>query len=148
RRLSLRGAVGRGESRLGCGGPGLPAGGLRLHPAGGPGGAAVLRRVPPHPSGRLRRRLSMDHKEAHHLRLYVLAALIFIVAAVYVGVLYDTQVNKYDYYYASSVRSIARSETVEAARGNITDRNGKVLVSSRSSYNLTFDASLLEEDED
>ena len=58
----------------------------------------------------------MDHKEAHHLRLYVLAALFFIVAAVYIGVLYDTQVNNYDYYYASSVRSIARSETVEAAR--------------------------------
>ena len=90
----------------------------------------------------------MDHKEAHHLRLYVLAALFFIVAAVYIGVLYDTQVNNYDYYYASSVRSIARSETVEAARGNITDRNGKVLVSSRSSYNLTMDASLLEKDED
>ncbi len=90
----------------------------------------------------------MDHKEAHHLRLYVLAALFFIVAAVYIGVLYDTQVNNYDYYYASSVRSIARSETVEAARGNITDRNGKVLVSSRSSSNLTFDASLLEKDED
>ena len=30
----------------------------------------------------------MDHKEAHHLRLYVLAALFFIVAAVYIGVLY------------------------------------------------------------
>ena len=52
----------------------------------------------------------MDHKEAHHLRLYVLAALFFIVAAVYIGVLYDTQVNNYDYYYASSVRSIARWE--------------------------------------
>ena len=108
----------------------------------------------------------MDHKEAHHLRLYVLAALFFIVAAVYIGVLYDTQVNNYDYYYASSVRSIARSETVEAARGDILDRYGRVLVSnevvyqvtldtslmvlvsSRSSYNLTFDASLLEKDED
>mgnify|MGYP000570961862 FL=1 len=44
------------------------------------------------------------------MRLYVLAALFFIVAAVYIGVLYDTQVNKYDYYYASSVRSIARWE--------------------------------------
>ena len=52
----------------------------------------------------------MDHKEAHHLRLYVLAALFFIVAAVYIGVLYDTQVNNYDYYYASPVRSIARSD--------------------------------------
>ena len=44
----------------------------------------------------------MDHKEAHHLRLYVLAALFFIVAAVYIGVLYDTQVNNYDYYYAAA----------------------------------------------
>lgn len=59
----------------------------------------------------------MDHKEAHHLRLYVLAALFFIVAAVCIGVLYDTQVNNYDYYYASSVRSIARSETVEGRPG-------------------------------
>ena len=38
----------------------------------------------------------MDHKEAHHLRLYVLAALFFIVAAVDIGVLYDTQVYNYD----------------------------------------------------
>ena len=90
----------------------------------------------------------MDHKEAHHLRLYVLAALFFIVAAVYIGVLYDTQVNNYDYYYASSVRSIARPETVEAARGNITDRNGKVLVSNRLTYTLIFSAKDFENDQD
>ena len=80
----------------------------------------------------------MDHKEAHHLRLYVLAALFFIVAAVYIGVLYDTQVNNYDYYYASSVRSIARSETVEAARGDILDRYGRVLVSNRVTYQVAL----------
>ena len=90
----------------------------------------------------------MDHKDARHLRLYVLAALFFAVMAVYLGVLFNTQVNHYDEYYASSIRTIARSEAVEAARGNITDRNGKLMVSSRSSYNLTFDASLLDEDED
>ena len=90
----------------------------------------------------------MDHKDARHFRLHILAILFFAVMAVYLGVLFNTQVNDYDYYYASSIRTIARSETVEAARGNITDRNGKVLVSSRSSYNLTFDASLLGEDED
>ena len=90
----------------------------------------------------------MDHKDARHLRLYVLAALFFAVMAVYLGVLFNTQVNHYDEYYASSIRTIARSEAVEAARGNITDRNGKLMVSSRSSYNLTFDASLLDEGED
>ena len=85
----------------------------------------------------------MDQKQPRNLRLYILAGLFLAVMAVFLGVLYDTQVNDYETYYASSVRSIARSEPVEAARGNITDRNGKVLVSSRSSYNLTFDASLL-----
>ena len=90
----------------------------------------------------------MDHKDARHFRLHILAILFFAVMAVYLGVLFNTQVNNYDYYYTSSIRTIARSEPVEAARGNITDRNGKVLVSSRSSYNLTFDASLLEKDED
>ena len=90
----------------------------------------------------------MEQKQSRNRRLYVLAGLFLAVMAVFLGVLYDTQVNHYDTYYASSVRSIARSETVEGARGNITDRNGKVLVSSRSSYNLTFDSSLLEDGED
>ena len=90
----------------------------------------------------------MDQKQPRNLRLYILAGLFLAVMAVFLGVLYDTQVNDYETYYASSVRSIARSEPVEAARGNITDRNGKVLVSSRSSYNLTFDASLRDDGED
>ena len=80
----------------------------------------------------------MDHKDARHFRLHILAILFFAVMAVYLGVLFNTQVNNYDYYYTSSIRTIARSEPVEAARGNITDRNGKVLVSSRSSYNLSL----------
>ena len=79
----------------------------------------------------------MDHKDARHFRLHILAILFFAVMAVYLGVLFNTQVNHYDEYYASSIRTIARPETVEAARGNITDRNGKVLVSSGSSYSTT-----------
>ena len=90
----------------------------------------------------------MDHKESRNFRLYFLAGFFLAVMALFLGVLYNTQVNHYDEYYASSIRTIARPETVEAARGNITDRNGEVLVSSRPSYNLTFDASLLDEDEE
>ena len=89
----------------------------------------------------------MDHKDARHFRLHILAILFFAVMAVYLGVLFNTQVNHYDEYYASSIRTIARPETVEAARGDITDRNGKVMVSSRPSYSLTFDASELDSDE-
>ena len=42
----------------------------------------------------------MDHKDARHFRLHILAILFFAVMAVYLGVLFNTQVNDYDYYYA------------------------------------------------
>ncbi len=86
----------------------------------------------------------MDRKEMQNARLYFL--LIFIVLlplVIYLGVLYDTQVIHYEDYSARASRSIARPEKVEASRGILTDRNGRVLVSNRSTYELTFDASLL-----
>ena len=90
----------------------------------------------------------MDSKERHNLRLAVLAGFLALVVLIYVGVLYDTQVVNYDKYIAQSIRSIAREEKVAASRGIITDRTGRALVTSRSTYNLTFDASLLKADED
>ena len=62
--------------------------------------------------------------------------------------LYDIQINQHDYYLAKSIRTITQEETVEASRGVITDRSGREMVSSRSSYNLTFDSSALDEGED
>lgn len=90
----------------------------------------------------------MDHKETQHIRLYLLAGFLAAVLLVYLGVLYDIQVNHYDDYRAKSIRSIAREEKVEASRGIITDRNGRPLVTNRSTYNLTFDASLLKPGDD
>ncbi len=90
----------------------------------------------------------MDHREANHLRLYVLAGFLAVVLLVYLGVLFDIQVNDHDDYVEKSIRSIARVEDVEASRGIITDRNGRVLVSNRSAYNLTFDTSLLKAGQD
>ena len=90
----------------------------------------------------------MDRKESQHFRLYALAAMVLAVMLVYVGVLFDVQVTHHEEYLASSVRSIARVETVTAARGIITDRNGRTMVSNSSAYNLTFDKSLLKSGED
>ena len=90
----------------------------------------------------------MDHKETQQTRLYLLAGFLAAVLLVYLGVLYDTQVNHYDDYLAQSIRSIARPEKVEASRGIITDRNGRPLVTNRSTYTLTFDASLLKTGDD
>ena len=90
----------------------------------------------------------MDLKEFPHLRLYLLGGFVLVVLALYLGVLYDTQVNDHEDYLVQSIRTITQPETVEGSRGIITDRNGQVLVSNRSTYSLTFNPSLLKEDED
>lgn len=87
----------------------------------------------------------MDHKDSQNLRLLLLGGFLITVLAIYLGLLYNTQVNDHAYYLAQSVRTIARQERVEASRGIITDRNGQLLISNRSTYNLTFDSSLLRE---
>ena len=92
----------------------------------------------------------MDHKSSpnNFARLLTLAGFLAASLVIYVGVLYHIQINQHDYYLAKSIRTITRVETVEASRGVITDRNGREMVSSRSSYNLTFDSSLLGEEDD
>ena len=90
----------------------------------------------------------MDHKSPQNNRLYMLAGFLAMVLAIYVGVLYNTQVIKYDEYQEKSIRSIARVEKVEASRGIITDRSGRTLVTNRSAYALTFDSSLLKDGDD
>ncbi len=85
----------------------------------------------------------MDRKEMQNTRLYLLAAFLVLALVAYLFVLYDVQVIHHDDYAAQAIRSIVRTEKVEASRGIITDRNGKPLVSNRSTYDLTFDAALL-----
>jgi len=90
----------------------------------------------------------MDNQEQQHLRLLLLGLFMIAAMLVYFGVLYDTQVTNHEFYLAQSIRSITREENVEASRGIITDRSGRALVTNRSTYSLTFDASLLKDDED
>ena len=90
----------------------------------------------------------MDRKEMQNTRLYLLAAFLVVVLVYYLFVLYDVQIIHHDEYAAQAIRSIVRPEKVEASRGIITDRNGKPLVSNRSTYDLTFDAALLSPEDD
>ena len=69
-----------------------------------------------------------------------------ILAAVFLaftGVLYNLQVVHGGYYLEQSTRKIANTETVQAARGEILDRYGRVLVSNRASYQVSLDTSLM-----
>lgn len=91
----------------------------------------------------------MEHKDSqNNIRLYVLGAFLGLSLVIYLGVLYNIQINQHDYYLAQSIRTITQEETVEASRGVITDRNGREMASSRSSYDLTFDSSALDKDDD
>ena len=74
----------------------------------------------------------MDRKEMQNTRLYLLAAFLVLVLLAYLFVLYDVQIIHHEDYTARAIHSIVREEKVEASRGIITDRNGKPLVSNRS----------------
>ena len=91
----------------------------------------------------------MENRPHHdRARRAVLAGFLVAVLCGYVGALYYTQIVRGASYLEQSVRTITQQETVEASRGIITDRNGRTLVSNRSSYNLTFDSSLLKAGDD
>ena len=79
----------------------------------------------------------MDQKQPRNLRLYILAGLFLAVMAVFLGVLYDTQVNDYETYYASSVRSIARWE-LSSSTINIRIATYTSSVSRRSYYLVQY----------
>ncbi len=79
-------------------------------------------------------------------RLAVLAGAFMACLIVFFVTMFDAQIVHGADYRAESVRTNTSMETVEASRGIITDRNGKVLVSNRAVYTLTFDPSLVEAD--
>ena len=72
-------------------------------------------------------------------RLGFLAGLGGVVLLIFFVALYSAQVVHGGEYRAKSIASNATWETVDASRGILTDRNGKVLVSNRLTYTLTLD---------
>ena len=59
------------------------------------------------------------------------------------SVLYDLQINNGESYRRQSQYKIAETETVEAGRGQILDRNGRVLVSDKAVYQVKLNTSLM-----
>ena len=69
-------------------------------------------------------------------RLVPLVLIFGMILLIFCGVLYNTQILNGSDYKARSLASNATAQTVEASRGIITDRNGKVLISNRLTYTL------------
>ena len=82
----------------------------------------------------------MDTRQFHRRALGVVLLMGALLLALGV-VLYKTQiVDGADYALQSSLK-IANIETVDAARGDVTDTYGRVLVTNRVSYQVTLDTS-------
>lgn len=87
----------------------------------------------------------MDPKR-FHTRSRVLIVLLLLILAVYTYLLFDLQVVNGSSYYAQSTYKIANTETVQAARGIIMDRYGRILVTNSITYQITLNEKLMGDD--
>ncbi len=81
-------------------------------------------------------------------RLGVLGLLLSLLLGLYLLTLYKLQIVEGAAYYESSTNSIPTTKTVKAARGDILDRYGRVLVSNRTCNNIVIDEKELFEQDD
>lgn len=79
-------------------------------------------------------------------RLRVITLILVLMIGVFAAVLHNLQIVHGADYREKSVRNITQTETVEAARGQILDRYGRVLVSNKTVYQVTLDTSLMGEE--
>lgn len=80
-------------------------------------------------------------------RLFAFGVLVVTLIALCVVTLYKLQMIEGAAYYEESQNNQASNQTVTAARGNILDRYGRVLVSNRECYNLKISDTRLFSDE-
>ena len=87
----------------------------------------------------------MNTKQFHR-RVWAMVLLLALMVAVMGATLYDLQINNGDNYYRETQRKIADTQTVPAARGQILDRNGQVLVSNKVVYQVTLETKRMGDD--
>ena len=69
-------------------------------------------------------------------RTGVMGALLAVLLVIFFVALYKLQIIEGRAYYEESRNSVATAQRVVAARGNILDRYGRVLVSNTSIHKL------------
>lgn len=84
-----------------------------------------------------------DDSKLVRRRLWVLLFFLAVLMGIFFFLLYDLQVVHGSEYMENSQYKIVQTETVDAARGELLDSLGRVLVSNRLSYQVTLDTSLM-----
>ena len=82
------------------------------------------------------------------VRLLVLLALLTAVLVSFFYLLYDLQVNRQAEFQARMVKAVGHTETVPAARGELTDRYGRPLVTNRVIYQVTLNTAIMGDSRD
>ena len=81
-------------------------------------------------------------------RVFALTVLFGVVILVYLVFLYRLQIIEGEKYYNQSNELTQEKRTITAARGNILDRYGRILVSNKECYNIKIDTAKLFASED
>lgn len=77
------------------------------------------------------------------VRTRVLIGIFAAVLFLFFVILYDTQYLNGQEYLDRANYSVARTETINASRGEILDTRGQVLVSNETTYQVTLETSLM-----
>ena len=88
----------------------------------------------------------MEHKKSFFRRSNLLLGAYLVCLTIFLCILYDAQIVNGADFVLQSTTQVTTKETVESSRGIITDRNGKVLVSNREIYTVTFDPKEVKDD--
>ena len=88
----------------------------------------------------------MEHKKSFFRRSNLLLGAYLVCLIIFICILYDAQIVNGADYVIQSTTQVTTKETVASSRGPITDRNGKVLVSNREIYTVTFDPQKVKDD--
>ncbi len=72
-------------------------------------------------------------------RVAAMTIIMSVILILYMYFLYDLQIIQGEEYYSLSERITSEETVITAARGNILDRYGRVLVSNKECYNLKVD---------
>lgn len=79
-------------------------------------------------------------------RFHVLIVALAAILLLFLAALYSAQILHGNENRAKSIASNATWQSVDASRGMITDRDGKVMVSNRLTYTLTFSKAAFQDD--
>lgn len=82
-------------------------------------------------------------RKVNQKRIWILLGLVVCVCVVFGVVLIEIQIVHGQSYAELATKGATRSQTIQAARGEITDRYGRPLVQNKVGYNVTLDKAYL-----